>query len=134
MKPGLMALCLAVIAPAAAAGQPAAGPRDVRFTGPAAVDELCACLLELRRDAEAQGRLDFTAEVESAGDMVDLTARIRAGSPHVIGRIDFAGHTAINDSTLRRAMTIHEGDLLEDRKSTRLNSSHSQISYAVFCL
>src|SRR2546427_5422058 len=26
----------------------------------------------------------------------------------------------------------HHGDL--DRKSTRLNSSHSQISYAVFCL
>src|SRR2546427_6076734 len=25
-------------------------------------------------------------------------------------------------------------DLLRDRKSTRLNSSHSQISYAVFCL
>src|SRR2546427_8527194 len=25
-------------------------------------------------------------------------------------------------------------DLHEDRKSTRLNSSHSQISYAVFCL
>src|SRR2546430_7636284 len=25
-------------------------------------------------------------------------------------------------------------DLLGDRKSTRLNSSHSQISYAVFCL
>src|SRR2546430_10699080 len=32
----------------------------------------------------------------------------------------------------------HDGDvavdLLGDRKSTRLNSSHSQISYAVFCL
>src|SRR2546430_10453298 len=26
------------------------------------------------------------------------------------------------------------GDAAEDRKSTRLNSSHSQISYAVFCL
>src|SRR5690349_22179547 len=25
-------------------------------------------------------------------------------------------------------------DLLEDRKSTRLNSSHVEISYAVFCL
>src|SRR2546430_6628570 len=25
-------------------------------------------------------------------------------------------------------------DLMQDRKSTRLNSSHSQISYAVFCL
>src|SRR2546427_6077127 len=29
----------------------------------------------------------------------------------------------------------HEGpDAVQDRKSTRLNSSHSQISYAVFCL
>src|SRR2546430_11032603 len=27
-----------------------------------------------------------------------------------------------------------KGDDLIDRKSTRLNSSHSQISYAVFCL
>src|SRR2546430_13414671 len=31
---------------------------------------------------------------------------------------------------LRRVL----GRILEDRKSTRLNSSHSQISYAVFCL
>src|SRR5688572_32345899 len=27
-----------------------------------------------------------------------------------------------------------EGSARQDRKSTRLNSSHSQISYAVFCL
>src|SRR2546430_6867378 len=27
-----------------------------------------------------------------------------------------------------------EDELMGDRKSTRLNSSHSQISYAVFCL
>src|SRR2546428_7322141 len=27
-----------------------------------------------------------------------------------------------------------DAQLLEDRKSTRLNSSHDQISYAVFCL
>src|SRR6266478_7485835 len=27
-----------------------------------------------------------------------------------------------------------ESQLCQDRKSTRLNSSHSQISYAVFCL
>src|SRR2546430_4438487 len=34
-----------------------------------------------------------------------------------------------------RAMMLHDPkDQLEDRKSTRLNSSHSQISYAVFCL
>src|SRR5688572_32760171 len=31
------------------------------------------------------------------------------------------------------AATVHE-QRVRDRKSTRLNSSHSQISYAVFCL
>src|SRR3712207_6966469 len=37
----------------------------------------------------------------------------------------------------RKAMMYPNGDLLvvyEDRKSTRLNSSHANISYAVFCL
>src|SRR2546430_6095188 len=33
-----------------------------------------------------------------------------------------------------RAAARLGGDVQEDRKSTRLNSSHSQISYAVFCL
>src|SRR5256886_3378832 len=31
-------------------------------------------------------------------------------------------------------LTGAQADLQRDRKSTRLNSSHSQISYAVFCL
>jgi hypothetical protein len=115
MKFAALALCLALIAPAAAAGQPAVGPREVRFTGPSAVNALCACLLDLRRSAEAQGRLDFAAEVESAGTggPVDLTARIRMGSAHAVGRINFAGHSGIDDSTLRRAMTIYERDLLD---------------------
>src|SRR5206468_9330300 len=29
---------------------------------------------------------------------------------------------------------IHQAGIVIDRKSTRLNSSHDQISYAVFCL
>src|SRR2546427_3348678 len=33
-----------------------------------------------------------------------------------------------------RAALARSGRLSSDRKSTRLNSSHSQISYAVFCL
>src|SRR2546430_11362848 len=33
----------------------------------------------------------------------------------------------------RAALDHHRGEP-QDRKSTRLNSSHSQISYAVFCL
>jgi outer membrane protein assembly factor BamA len=32
---------------------------------------------------------------------------------HAVGRINFAGHSRINDSTLRRAMTIYERDLLD---------------------
>src|SRR2546430_6468068 len=31
-------------------------------------------------------------------------------------------------------ITVITGRAFDDRKSTRLNSSHSQISYAVFCL
>src|SRR2546430_7737439 len=39
-------------------------------------------------------------------------------------------------ATAMRNLTwsIRENQRLRDRKSTRLNSSHSQISYAVFCL
>src|SRR3712207_8473817 len=32
------------------------------------------------------------------------------------------------------AEMIHEVEVARDRKSTRLNSSHANISYAVFCL
>ncbi len=115
MKSGAFALCLAIIAPAAAAAQPAGRLREMRFTGPSAMDALCACLLDARRSAEAQGSLDFTAEVEWAGTdlSLDLTARIWMGSAHVVGRINFAGHSGVNDSTLRRAMTIYERDLLD---------------------
>src|SRR3712207_7940939 len=49
------------------------------------------------------------------------------------------GHPADRDRVRRRAVVavglvglgVH---LVEDRKSTRLNSSHANISYAVFCL
>src|SRR2546430_13508838 len=33
-----------------------------------------------------------------------------------------------------RSGSLDDGNYAQDRKSTRLNSSHSQISYAVFCL
>ena len=121
MKSATLALCLALVTPAAAAGQSAVPLREVRFSGPSAVDELCACLLDLRRSAEAEGRLDFTAEVRSNGAeaLVDLTARIWAGSAHAVGRINFTGHSGINDSTLRRAMTIHERGVLDVRQLRR---------------
>src|SRR2546430_8574721 len=52
-----------------------------------------------------------------------------------------AGTEAAHED-VRHALTLEVGPVLRrrgahagaDRKSTRLNSSHSQISYAVFCL
>src|SRR5689334_24559863 len=46
------------------------------------------------------------------------------------------GEGARGDRARRRQDIRREtgGDLQVDRKSTRLNSSHSSISYAVFCL
>src|SRR2546427_9559706 len=47
--------------------------------------------------------------------------------------IDIPDEEAEKLRTVGAAMTyLH--DKMGDRKSTRLNSSHSQISYAVFCL
>src|SRR2546430_11683219 len=40
----------------------------------------------------------------------------------------------LTDEKRIKAVTVLFSDLEGDRKSTRLNSSHSQISYAVFCL
>jgi hypothetical protein len=112
MTSAALALWMALIVPAAL---PADRGQEVRFTGLSAVDELCASLLELRRDAEAQGRLDFTAEVASvgAGDALALTARIWPGSAYGVGRINFAGHSSLDDATIRRAMTISERGLLD---------------------
>src|SRR2546427_9393270 len=66
---------------------------------------------------EKVGRRDLVAAVTASGKIqpkkkVDISADIT-------GRIT--------------KIAVREGELV-DRKSTRLNSSHSQISYAVFCL
>src|SRR2546427_3492629 len=59
------------------------------------------------------------------------TTLFRSRDKHVGGmrvRVDGAGrHFAL----LCHGLSLFES---QDRKSTRLNSSHSQISYAVFCL
>src|SRR3712207_7311397 len=41
---------------------------------------------------------------------------------------------AIGDGENNRGTEVRMSFALEDRKSTRLNSSHANISYAVFCL
>src|SRR3712207_8632620 len=51
----------------------------------------------------------------------------------VVGTLDIAGQRHLQAALLGEQGRVHVGDLL-DRKSTRLNSSHANISYAVFCL
>jgi hypothetical protein len=100
------------------------------------VDHLCKCLLDAKRAAEAHGRIDFAAELkvsEASGaaptgserNWFDVTARVRTGSPYVVGRINFSGHYRINESTLRRAMVLQERALFDvgqlRRSLARLN-------------
>src|SRR2546427_6917604 len=56
------------------------------------------------------------------------SARGRVG--HRWSRAARPGRAAAQD----RGRQAGGGETVQDRKSTRLNSSHSQISYAVFCL
>ena len=123
MKGTLPMLCVLALATAASA-QPIVEPqhiREVRFTGESAVDELCACLLEARQIAESQGRINFSADVAYAGGdpPVDASARIWMGSAYAVGRITFAGHSTVNDSTLRRAILVYERDLFDVVKLRR---------------
>src|SRR5688572_32462974 len=75
--------------------------------------------------------LGITGDVRMLGDIPDATAVFDVdsiGLTNVITRLNHGldiGGQSIGDPTC-----FHTGD----RKSTRLNSSHSQISYAVFCL
>ena len=121
MRAAVLALGVAAIVPASAAAQTDQHPREVRFTGPSATQQACECLLEAGKIAEAQGRLDFNAEVEltPAGEATDVTARIWMRSAYSIGRINFDGHSTLNDSTLRRALTIYERDVLDVRQLRR---------------
>src|SRR3712207_7084072 len=41
---------------------------------------------------------------------------------------------ALHKHPYAEVFVVQEGDVTLDRKSTRLNSSHANISYAVFCL
>src|SRR5688572_31936439 len=71
-------------------------------------------------------------------------AGIRPTITHIcsdcVGTCDaiFAKHERKNAPPIKvptpRELVAHLDEYIIDRKSTRLNSSHSQISYAVFCL
>src|SRR5690606_40439799 len=64
---------------------------------------------------------------ESLEQPFSLLGRLLVGEPYLQNEVEFAaGSAAVNEASDRL--------LAKDRKSTRLNSSHVKISYAVFCL
>jgi hypothetical protein len=85
-----------------------AAARDLGLT-PHQRKELCRCLLAARREAEAQGRLDFQARVV----LPNLEPVIERGPVYRVGRIDFRGHHSSGDATLRRLMRLDEGDVFD---------------------
>lgn len=92
------------------------------------VDTVCKCLLDAARNAETHGRIDFSAELEVAPrNSLDVTVRVQPGTAHAVGRINFSGHYKINESTLRRMMTLQEQALFDvghlRRSLARLNLS-----------
>src|SRR5207245_11243073 len=68
----------------------------------------------------------------SLHDALPISRQRREHQKHACGRGD--SFAALEFQPNREAVARERGDAGEDRKSTRLNSSHGSISYAVFCL
>src|SRR5256886_11521313 len=69
-------------------------------------------------------------KVLAGGQSLIPLMKFRLAQPALLIDINrVAGLSAIKENG-----DLRIGALVRDRKSTRLNSSHSQISYAVFCL
>src|SRR3712207_8365854 len=69
----------------------------------------------------------YTTLFRSVVDVAQVDARPAVGSPGQLlaEAVEEVGH---------RPRAVTDALVLTDRKSTRLNSSHANISYAVFCL
>src|SRR5688572_344664 len=89
----------------------------------------------------ADGSLDLSFDAGTASDGVSRIYRQPDGKfvmMGAFGSVNRPGFARLNEDGSLDA-TYHPQTnaalaSMEDRKSTRLNSSHSQISYAVFCL
>src|SRR2546430_12437212 len=72
----------------------------------------------------------YTTLFRSLGELAPLLLEERA---HAAARLEARTH-ARGPEVAHRARHVDPRTQAQDRKSTRLNPSHSQISYAVFCL
>src|SRR3712207_6238903 len=97
-------------------------------------------------DRENEGDLTMAAELVTADDINFMATHGRGliclpMAEEIVDRLDIPQMVTHNASRMGTAFTVSieakEGistGISADRKSTRLNSSHANISYAVFCL
>src|SRR3712207_8037962 len=83
------------------------------------------------------GKLGYKLAEAMIHEDIDIT--LVDSNPTVLQRInDHLDVLTVNANGIEvdalKNLNIETYDLLVDRKSTRLNSSHANISYAVFCL
>src|SRR3712207_7675248 len=75
--------------------------------------------------------------VQDAPERVDIRRRANRRAPGLLGREirgRTEGHACLGECGPGEGLDDAEVHQPGDRKSTRLNSSHANISYAVFCL
>src|SRR5947209_11109510 len=86
--------------------------------------------LAATEDQQFNGRWDIAVSGDARAKAWWLEVS-GAGSEAVKGKFVGAPGGQLDDIP---KITISDGEMRLDRKSTRLNSSHANISYAVFCL
>src|SRR2546430_7505213 len=117
-------------------GSPSQEPRMRRFTLLSAVVEhpvrfaLLALALTFVSCQDERSITDARHAPRLAGSVQTATVVIRPKADAFLN-IDATSH---GSSAVLSVYTWPDNKIAKDRKSTRLNSSHSQISYAVFCL
>src|SRR6266568_5355537 len=134
--------------PGASAGPPRVDPRPRAgpSAGPSIVSPWVTSAILLMRHAMSNGQRpgSFPATNSQNPEAMERHAPTRCLLHLCPGRYSFAAplgtartrHARSDRAGARPLLDWVEAELLgvEDRKSTRLNSSHSSISYAVFCL
>src|SRR5207248_11737537 len=93
---------------------------------------LCSVRLLYLHSFPTRRSSDLASCSSSRHDFADRRAGIVARGAGQLDRI--ASAKAARDCRRRRDAGDSVPDAIPDRKSTRLNSSHRTISYAVFCL
>src|SRR2546430_8277325 len=75
----------------------------------------------------------FRVAAPAGRDDVEAAVAVQVPRGHAVPPTDDPVQSVLGGGVTEAPVLVQE-QLERDRKSTRLNSSHSQISYAVFCL